>query len=348
MVGRRRRRRPLERLALAEEVLGARSRRRRDRGRGRSSSAEDAALTRFANSEIHQNVAETNVNINLRFVAGRRIAVAASGPDRRGRARPWSAGRPPSPGRRGARGLGRPAGPGRRPRAVAGRARPSHGRSEPGVPGRGRAGRDRRRRCGGRRSRMALSRLPEAIAVANSTESARAGTHDSQLLTVSMSPDGGTGYAEAAATDAATHRCGGDRPRSRPPRRAPPGTPSPSRRATTRSSSRNTRSSTSWTCSATSASRRSPSRRSAPSPNPGGGSGRELVTIVDDGADPAGMPMAFDYEGVPKQRVVLVERGRLPGRRVRRPDGGPGRTPIHRPRAPGPEPLRARSRSTWS
>ena len=37
------------------------------------------ALTRFANSEIHQNVAETNVNVNLRFVAGRRIGVASSG-----------------------------------------------------------------------------------------------------------------------------------------------------------------------------------------------------------------------------------------------------------------------------
>src|SRR5512140_2336198 len=35
--------------------------------------AEDSALTRFANSEIHQNVAETNVVINLRCVVGRRV-----------------------------------------------------------------------------------------------------------------------------------------------------------------------------------------------------------------------------------------------------------------------------------
>ena len=33
------------------------------------------------------------------------------------------------------------------------------------------------------------------------------------------------------------------------------------------------------------------------------------MTIVDDGTDPAGLPMAFDYEGVAKQRVALVERG---------------------------------------
>jgi predicted Zn-dependent protease len=38
--------------------------------------ADDAQLTRFANSEIHQNVAETNVHLNLRFAIGKRIGVA--------------------------------------------------------------------------------------------------------------------------------------------------------------------------------------------------------------------------------------------------------------------------------
>jgi predicted Zn-dependent protease len=42
---------------------------------------------------------------------------------------------------------------------------------------------------------------------------------------------------------------------------------------------------------------------------PGKRIGSELVTIVDDGADPAGLPMSFDYEGVAKQRVSLVEDG---------------------------------------
>src|SRR5437773_12550441 len=37
--------------------------------------------------------------------------------------------------------------------------------------------------------------------------------------------------------------------------------------------------------------------------------GSELVSIHDEGADPAGLPMAFDYEGVAKQRVELIERG---------------------------------------
>ncbi len=44
--------------------------------------------------------------------------------------------------------------------------------------------------------------------------------------------------------------------------------------------------------------------------------GSELVTIRDDGADPAGLPMAFDYEGVPKRRVDLLIEGRLHRRRL--------------------------------
>jgi PmbA protein len=33
------------------------------------------------------------------------------------------------------------------------------------------------------------------------------------------------------------------------------------------------------------------------------------VSIVDDGLDPAGLPKAFDFEGVPKRRVPIVEDG---------------------------------------
>ena len=42
---------------------------------------------------------------------------------------------------------------------------------------------------------------------------------------------------------------------------------------------------------------------------PGRRIGSDLVTIVDDGGDPNGLPMSFDYEGVAKQRVPLVEAG---------------------------------------
>ena len=42
---------------------------------------------------------------------------------------------------------------------------------------------------------------------------------------------------------------------------------------------------------------------------PGKRIGSELVTIRDDGRDPSGLPLWFDYEGVAKQRVDLVEHG---------------------------------------
>ncbi len=137
------------------------------------------------------------------------------------------------------------------------------------------------------------------------------------------------------------HRCRGDRPRSGDEGPARPRTRSPSMPATTRSSSRSTPSSTCSTCSATSGSPPSPSRRSAASSSSASGSARDLVTIVDDGRDPAGLPMAFDYEGVAKQRVTLLDARRLPRRRLRRPDGGAGRRHLHRPRPAGPESVRS-------
>ena len=42
---------------------------------------------------------------------------------------------------------------------------------------------------------------------------------------------------------------------------------------------------------------------------PGKKIGTDLVTIRDDATDPAGTPASFDYEGVGKQKVTLVERG---------------------------------------
>ena len=35
----------------------------------------------------------------------------------------------------------------------------------------------------------------------------------------------------------------------------------------------------------------------------------ERISIADDALDPAGLPKAFDFEGVPKQRVPLIEHG---------------------------------------
>jgi PmbA protein len=34
-----------------------------------------------------------------------------------------------------------------------------------------------------------------------------------------------------------------------------------------------------------------------------------LITVVDDGLDPSGIPIPFDAEGVPKRKVVFIEKG---------------------------------------
>jgi predicted Zn-dependent protease len=35
----------------------------------------------------------------------------------------------------------------------------------------------------------------------------------------------------------------------------------------------------------------------------------ENISIVDDGLDPAGLPMPFDFEGMPRRRLSLIDRG---------------------------------------
>ena len=75
------------------------------------------------------------------------------------------------------------------------------------------------------------------------------------------------------------------------------------------------------------------------------------VTIDDDGNDPAGLRLPFDPEGVPKQRVRLIDRGRAAGfvtdstyaalyhqpstGHAQTPDGTDGPVPVHLFMAPG-------------
>jgi predicted Zn-dependent protease len=39
---------------------------------------KDLALTRFANSEIHQNIAERDIDVRIRVVTGQRVGVAST------------------------------------------------------------------------------------------------------------------------------------------------------------------------------------------------------------------------------------------------------------------------------
>jgi PmbA protein len=303
-------REPESALALAEEVLGRALR------IGATEAevlvmAGDSALTRFANSEIHQNVVERSLTVSLRHVVGRRIAVVSTGqvnaeglrslvhraaaiarsceelddwaglpaptePAVRTAVSAWADGTADATPEFRADGV----------RAVIAAA------DEVGVTAYG-----------------SFSTDADAVAVANSAGIRAAENRtSSQLLTVHMSPDGGTGYAEGVSMDATTIDAAaigreaaakaraGDRPVTVEPGDYPVvleeyavvditdmlGYLGFSALAVQEGRS---------------------------FVEPGRRIGSDLVTIVDDGADRHGLPMSFDYEGVPKLRVSLVEGG---------------------------------------
>jgi PmbA protein len=270
---------------------------------------EDSALTRFANSEIHQNVAEHNLQLNLRFVDGRRVGVASSN-------------------RTDDEGLRRLA-----DRAAAVARNSAELEAWSGLPDRTAispvdsaysaetAGASPELRAEQARAVIAaadeadvvaygsFATAVESIAVANSKGIAAAQMRTtSQLITVSMGPDGGTGYAESTAVDASTIDGG----------------------ALGREASAKARASGNAVALEPgdytvvleeyavvdildmlgylgfSALAVEEGRSFA---EPGRRIGTDAVSIWDDGADPAGLPMAFDYEGVGKERVSLVEAG---------------------------------------
>jgi len=299
-----------EGISLAEEVL-------RLAGAAGATDAEavvlanDSSLTRFANNEIHQNVAETDISVRLRFVAGKRQGVATSGrtDDESLRRLVDTAAAIARSSAELEDGVALPEGDG----SLTGEYPSAHAAST--------ASADPERRAEGARAVIAaadevmatasgsFSTAIERTTIANSrgirADGERTKAH---ILTVMMGPDGGTGYAEACAVDVD----------SMDP-------PSVGREAAER-----TRASTSPVA-------------TEPGDYPvvlleyavvdvldmlgylgfsalaveegrsfvevGKRVGSPLVTIRDDGADPAGLPMAYDYEGARKTAVELVAGG---------------------------------------
>ena len=271
--------------------------------------AEDAALTRFANSQIHQNVAETNALVNLRFVAGKRVAVASTG-------------------RTDAEGLRLLA---ERAATIArvveeledwgGLPEPTIIEPLPAAYAAATAEASPELRAEGVRAVIAaadaagvtaygsFSTGTETIAVANTKGIRAAATRTgAQLLTVSMGPGGGTGYAEQAAVDATTidaaaiGREAADKARATANAVAIEAGDYPvvlEEYAVTDILDMLGYLGFSALAVQEERSFVEPGRRV----------GSELVSIVDDGRDPAGLPMAFDYEGVAKQRVPLLDHG---------------------------------------
>jgi hypothetical protein len=201
-----------------------------------------------------------------------------------------------------------------------------------GLPSRRRSGtagrlgeparRTRRRSCGPRASGPSSPRrtrrgpavrvvldVAEHLAIANSHGiRASASGRRAQLLSVMMAADGGSGYAEQAGVDVASIDARDGRPRGgrQGPRDGEPGRGRPGRLDGRPRGVRRRRHPVDARLHGLQRPRVQEERSFA---EPGKAIGSELVTIVDDASEPEAMPMAFDYEGVAKQRVVLVERG---------------------------------------
>ena len=298
-------------LALAEDVLGRAL-------RVGATEAEvlvmagDSALTRFANSEIHQNVAERNLTVSLRHVVGRRIAVVSTG-------------RVDAEGLRSL--VHRAAAIARSCEELedwAGLPAPADAATSIGSTigwSDATAAATPEFRADGVRAVIAaadqvgvqaygsFSTEAESVAVANSAGVRAAEQRtSSQLLTVQMSPDGGTGYAESVSMDATTIDAAGVGREAAAKARAS------DRAVTVEPGDYPVVLEEYAVVDVTdmlgyvgfSALAVQEERSFA---EPGRKIGTELVTIIDDGADTAGLPMSFDYEGVRKQRVSLLEAG---------------------------------------
>ena len=271
--------------------------------------AEDSALTRFANSEIHQNVAETNVTVNLRVVIGKRVGVAST--DRtddeslhRLAERAAAIARVVEelddwgglPGPTAIEDVAAAYSPGTADaspefraeavRAVIGAA------TDAGVTAYG-----------------SFATGTESIAVANSVGVRAAGTRTtSQCITVSMGPEGGTGYAEAAAVDATTidaaalgREAAGKARATASAVSIEPGDYPVVLEEYAVVDLIDTLGYLGFSALAV--------QEGRSFVEPGKRIGSDLVTIFDDGRDPLGLPLWFDFEGVAKQRVMLVEGG---------------------------------------
>ncbi len=271
--------------------------------------SDEAALTRFANSQIHQNVAERNVVVNLRFVVGKRVGVASSGrTDDEGLRRlaanagaiarvveelaDWGGLPEAAPAEDVAAGYSAATASASPESRAEGVRQVIAAADAAGVTAYG-----------------SFSTGTETVAVANSKGARQQGTRTvAQLLTVSMGPDGGSGYAETAAVDsttidaAALGREASDKARATANAAAVDAGDYPvvleeyavvdilDMLGYLGFSALAVQEGRSFV---------EVGKRIA----------SDLVSMTDDGRDPAGLPYAFDFEGVAKQRVPLIEAG---------------------------------------
>jgi predicted Zn-dependent protease len=269
----------------------------------------DSALTRFANNEIHQNVAEEDTVVNLRFVDGQRVGVTSgNGTDDEALARLCSAASAIARLQPEDSGFTSLPGPTPTP-LVAGAWSEATANASPEARADAVAAIVAAAKAEGVLAFGLCRTASEEISVVNSLGIAVSEPRSSsQLLTVTMGPDGGTGYAERNAVDisrldaAAVGREAARTARDMAdPVELPPGDYPVVLEPYAVVDIVDMLGYLGFSALAVQEERSffEPGRRI----------GSPLVTLVDDASDDAGTPASFDYEGVPTRRVTLLEAG---------------------------------------
>ena len=270
---------------------------------------ERRALTRFAGNEINQNVAEADTVVNLRFISGHRVGVASANRHDDASLRSLA-------GSAAAIARLQPEQPDLAPLpepqptplvAAAWAARTAA--ADPAERADAAAAIIAAAEGVGAQASGYASTADERIAVANSKGVAVTEPRSrAQVLTVMLGPDGGTGYAEQVAVDIGhlDARASGQEAAERTaamrhPQELPAG------EYPVVLDGYAVMDITDWVGYLGFNSLAIQEGRSFFEPGRSIGSGR--IDLYDDPTDPAGTPASFDYEGVPKRRLTLLEGG---------------------------------------
>lgn len=307
--------------------------------------ASDSALTRFANNRIHQNVASEDAQVSVRAVAGTRVGVAStnrtSPADVRACCERAVAAARTAPADPDFPGL-----PGPRPLTAADRVAPGTLTFDAARRAEAAGAIIGASAARGLSAAGTVSASSTVVAVANSlgVDAAMPSTA-SRATVLSMGPDSGSGWAsfsglDASALDAAAlgERAAATAVRSAAPSELAPGVYTvllaPEAVADIAQF-------LGWYgCSAKSVEE----GRSFMSGKVGTRVVSEMITLTDDALAPGALGLTFDFEGQPKQRVPLIERGVAAGpvtdsywaARTGRPNTGHA---LPAPNAMGPLPL---------
>ncbi len=268
-----------------------------------------SALTRFANNEIHQNVAEDDTIVNLRFIDGQRIGVASTNAHDDGSLRRLlrTAGETArlQPEQEWFESLPWPV-----PVPLAESAwAASTAEADPDLRADAAAAVIAAAEAVGANAFGLVQTGSETISVVNSlgirVSEARS---RSQVLTVMLGQDGGSGYAEEVAVDveAIDASAIGHEAAERTAAMADP-VELPAGDYPVVLDSYAAMDIVLWLGLVGFGAQDVQEQRSFY--YPGRVVASPLVSLADDGTDPAGTPASFDYEGVAKQRVPLLERG---------------------------------------